>query len=191
MGHPQANPLLDFPAYLIWEAEQEERHEYHLGEVFAMVGARIPHNTVSLNIAAALKSGLRGTPCRTHIDGTKLRIEAADAVLYPDVVVSCDARDRGPEDRFLCHPLLVVEVLSEATAAYDRGPKFALYRQLASLREYVLVDVERRRVEAFRLGADGHWVLHDFTGTDFVEFASVGQNLAMTTVFEDIDLPQA
>lgn len=191
MGLPESARLLDFPAYLIWEAEQEERHEYHLGEVFAMVGARIPHNTVSLNIAAALKTGLRGTPCRTHIDGTKVRVEAADAVLYPDVVVSCDVRDRGPEDRFLSYPVLVVEVLSENTAAYDRGPKFALYRKLESLREYVLVDIDLRRVEAFRLGADGHWVLHDFTGTASVEFASIGQNLAMTALFEDIDPPQA
>ena len=191
MGLPESSGLLDFPAYLIWEAEQEERHEYHLGEVFAMVGARIPHNTVSLNIAAALRSGLRGTPCRTHIDGTKVPIEAADAGLYPDVVVSCDARDRGPEDRFLSHPVLVVEVLSETTAAYDRGPKFALYRQLESLREYVLVDIDLRRVEAFRLGADGHWVLHDFTGTASVEFASIGRDLAMTLLFEDIDTPPA
>lgn len=191
MGLAQSERLLDFPAYLIWEAEQEERHEYHLGEVFAMVGARIPHNTVAGNIFAALKSGLRGTPCRTHIDRTKVRIEAADAALYPDVVVSCDARDRGPEDRFLSHPVLVVEVLSEATAAYDRGPKFALYRKLESLREYVLVDIDLRRVEAFRLGADGHWVLHDFTGAASVEFASIGQDLPMTVLFEDIDPPQA
>jgi Uma2 family endonuclease len=191
MGLAQSAEPLDFPAYLNWEAAQEGRHEYHLGEVFAMVGARIPHNTVLLNIAAVLKAGLRGTPCRTHIDGTKLRIEAADAVLYPDVMVSCDVRDRGPEDRFLCHPVLVVEVLSDATAAYDRGPKFALYRQLESLREYVLVDVDLRRVEAFRLGADGHWVLHDFTGKESVEFASVGQNVPMTMLFEDVDLPLA
>ena len=191
MGLPESVGQLDFPAYLIWEAEQQERHEYHLGEVFAMVGARIPRNTVAGNIFAALKSGLRGTPCRTHIDGTKVRIEAADAVLYPNVVVSCDVRDRGPEDRFLSHPVLVVEVLSENTAAYDRGPKFALYRKLESLREYVLVDIDLRRVEAFRLGDDGHWVLHDFTGTASVEFASIGQTLAMTLLFEDIDPPRA
>jgi Uma2 family endonuclease len=87
--------------------------------------------------------------------------------------------------------VLVVEVLSDATAAYDRGPKFALYRQLDSLREYVLVDVDLRRVEAFRLGADGHWVLHDFTGKEAVELASVGQVVPMTVLFEDIDSPGA
>jgi Uma2 family endonuclease len=186
MRPPHTAGRLDFAAYLAWEAEQIERHEYHLGEVFAMVGARIPHNTVSLNIAAALKSALRGTSCRAYIDGTKVRIESADAVLYPDVVVSCDPRDRGPEDRFLSHPVLVVEVLSENTAAYDRGPKFALYRQLESLREYVLVDVDLRRVESFRLSADGHWVLHDFADSETVEFASVGQSLATGVLFEDL-----
>jgi Uma2 family endonuclease len=82
--------------------------------------------------------------------------------------------------------VLVVEVLSENTAAYDRGPKFALYRQLESLREYVLVDVDLRRVESFRLSADGHWVLHDFADSETVEFASVGQSLATGVLFEDL-----
>jgi Uma2 family endonuclease len=76
-------------------------------------------------------------------------------VLYPDVVVSCDARDNGPEDRFLSHPVLIVEVLSPSTAAYDRSDKCALVRRLPSLREYVLVDVVSMRVEVFRLNAAG------------------------------------
>ena len=190
MGFPQAEPRLDFEAYLAWEANQTEKHEYHHGEVFAMVGARLPHNTVSGNIFAAFRQYLRGSPCRTYIDGTKLHIAAADAVLYPDVIVSCDARDRGPEDRFLAFPALVVEVLSESTAAYDRGAKFALYRTLETLREYLIVDPDSRSVELFRRGADGHWVLHDFTDTANVEFASVGVSLAVTDLFEDVDQPQ-
>lgn len=187
MGLPQTQTRLDFEGYLAWEAEQPEKHEYHLGEVFAMVGARLPHNTISGNLFAALKQRLRGGPCRAYIDGTKVRIDTADAVLYPDVVVSCDERDRGPEDRYLSHPALIVEVLSESTAAYDRGAKFALYRKLDSLQEYVIVDVESRSVELFRRSADGHWVLHDFTEAAAVEFASVKASVPLAEVFEDVD----
>ena len=187
MGLPQTQTRLDLEGYLAWEAEQPERHEFHLGEVFAMVGARLPHNTVALNLAAALKQRLRGGPCRAYIDGTKVRIGAADAVLYPDVVVSCDERDRGPEDRYLSHPALIVEVLSESTAAYDRGAKFALYRKLDSLQEYAVIDIDTRRVELFRRSTDGHWVLHDFTEADAVEFASVKASVPLAEVFEDVE----
>lgn len=175
----------DVESYLAWEATQVEKYEYHAGEVFAMVGAKLSHNTVALNLAVALKNGLRGGPCRVFGDGTKVRVEAADAVLYPDVVVTCDVRDRGPEDRFLAHPTLIVEVLSDSTAAYDRGEKFALYRRLPSLREYVLVDVDSRRAESFRLNAAGHWELHDCP--EEIEMVSLGVIIPIAEAFEGLD----
>jgi Uma2 family endonuclease len=187
MGLADESGKLDLDAYLEWEAGQVMKYEFHAGEVFAMVGARLSHNTVALNIAVALKNGLRGGPCRVFGDGTKVRVEAADAVLYPDAVVTCDARDRGPEDRFLAHPVLILEVLSDSTAAYDRGEKFALYRRLPSLREYVLVDVESRRVEIFRLNAAAHWELHDCPET--IEFASLGVTMKTAEAFEGLDSP--
>jgi Uma2 family endonuclease len=176
----------DLESYLAWEATQVEKYEHHAGDVFAMVGARLAHNTVALNLSVALKNGLRGGPCRVFGDGTKVRVEAADAVLYPNVVVTCDVRDRGPEDRFLAHPTLIVEVLSDSTAAYDRGEKFALYRRLPSLREYVLVDVESRRAENFRLNAAGHWELHDCP--EEIEMASLGVIVRIAEVFEGLDV---
>ncbi len=101
MAVPQTKERLDPEAYLAWEATQTERHEYLAGEVFAMVGARLSHNTVALNITFALRNHFAGGPCRVHALDAKLRIEAVDAFFYPDVVVSCDARDRAGEDRFL------------------------------------------------------------------------------------------
>jgi Uma2 family endonuclease len=115
----------------------------------------------------------------------KLRVAAADASFYPDVMVTCDARDHAA-DRFLEHPVLVVEVLSEATAAFDRGDKFAAYRRLPSLREYAVIDIDARRVECFRRDAANHWVLFEFAGDAACEFASIELSLPLAAVFEDV-----
>lgn len=187
MALPKPEFKFDFESYLAWEGEQTEKHEYHQGEIFAMVGARLPHQTLSGNVYAALKSGLRGTPCRTYLDGTKLRIEADDAVLYPDVMVTCDPRDKSGEDRYIAWPILIVEVLSESTAAYDLGPKFALYRKLETLREYLIIDPDSRRIEVFRRNDASLWVLHDFTGEASVELTSIGITLPADVIFEDLD----
>jgi Uma2 family endonuclease len=187
MAIPQTKQRFDAEAYLAWEAAQAERHAYLGGEVFAIVGARLSHNLVANNIYSLLRQHLRGGPCRAYTFDAKLRVEAVDAFFYPDVVVSCDARDRAGEDLFLSHPVLVVEVLSESTAAYDRGQKFAAYRQLADLQEVAIVDIDARRVECFRRDASGHWVLHEFAGSDTAEFASVGLALPIAEVFEDVN----
>ncbi|MFM8331641.1 MAG: Uma2 family endonuclease [Candidatus Methylumidiphilus sp.] len=186
MGIPQPSPGFSFDDYLAWEQGQAEKHEFVRGETFAMAGARRAHVTVSLNLASAFKSHLRGTPCRAYMADMKLRVEAADASFYPDVMVSCDRRDHAAE-LFLSHPVLLAEVLSDSTAAYDRGNKFADYRKLPSLREYVVVDIAARRVECFRLNTENHWVLYEFSGDETVEFASIGLLLPLAMVFEDVE----
>ncbi len=185
MGHAQALIRLDFDAYLQWEEQQSEKHEYHAGEVFAMVGARKSHVTVAGNLFAAFKAHLRGSPCRAYVADMKLRVAAADASFYPDVMVTCDPRDHAA-DRYLEHPVLVVEVLSEATAAFDRGDKFAAYRRLPSLREYAVIDIDALRVECFRRDAADHWVLFEFVGDAACEFASIELSLPLAAVFEDV-----
>ena len=185
MGILQTAARFSFADYLAWEAEQAVKHEFVRGEVFAMAGARQAHVTVSLNLASAFKNHLRGTPCRAYMADMKLRVEAADAGFYPDVVVTCDRRDQGGELLFISHPALVVEVLSDSTAAYDRGGKFADYRKLPSLNEYAVVDIAERRVECFRRNAENHWVLYDFAAAEACEFASIGLSLPLAAVFED------
>lgn len=186
MGH--LHPHLDFAAYLDWEEQQETRNEYYGGEIVAMTSARRAHVTVALNLASAFKAHLRGGPCRAYISDMMLRIEAADAVFYPDVMVTCDPRDHQAE-RFLEHPRLLVEVLSDSTAAWDRGEKFAAYRRIDSLAEYALVDVDSCRVECFRRDATGHWVLYEFAGDDACEFASIELRLPLAAVFEAAEPP--
>jgi Uma2 family endonuclease len=162
MGLPLPQLRFDRDDFLAWEAEQTTKHEYLAGEVFAMGGARQEHVVVALALAARLREHLRGTRCRAYTSDMKLEVTAADAVFYPDVMVSCDEADR---ERALAlqAPCLLIEVLSDSTAAVDRGPKFAAYRQLPSLQEYMLVDIDRRQLELFRRQPVG-WVLHEPQG---------------------------
>lgn len=171
--------------YLAWEEQQAEKHEFVAGEVFAMTGARQDHVVVSGNIFAGLKQRLRGRPCRAYISDMKLKIDAADAFFYPDVMVSCNLGDHQSE-QFISKPTLIVEVLSESTADYDRGGKFVAYRKLESLQEYLIVDIDNRRVECFRRTADNDWLLHDYIGESDCKLVSLNLSLPMAEIFEDI-----
>lgn len=172
--------------FLAWEASQAEKHEFVAGEVFAMVGARQDHVVVAGNIFAGLKQCLRGSLCRAYIADMKLRVETADAFFYPDVMVSCHPNDLKNQS-FIEHPTLIVEVLSESTAAYDRGGKFAAYRSLTSLQEYLIVDIDARRVECFRRSGDNEWLLHDYVGDVDCRLNSLELSLPMNEIFEDIE----
>jgi Uma2 family endonuclease len=192
MGVPQPTPHLGIDDYLAWEAEQPGRHEYLQGEVYAMTGARDAHNTIALNVAVLLRDGLRGGPCRVYIADMKLRLDAAEAVFYPDLMVTCDPRDRTPEaDTFKRYPKLLVEVLSESTAAYDRGRKFELYRSIETLEEVLLVEQDRRHVDLFRRETDGRWVLESHGPAGGIRLASVGLVLPLERVYEDVSAAAA
>ena len=180
-------PRLSLEAYLAWENEQPEKHEFHRGEVFAMVGARRVHGRVQSNLSRHLGNQLAGSACQVFVDSLKVQI-GDDTVLYPDLFVTCDKADLRTDLIFRA-PTLVIEVLSPSTQAYDRSAKFALYRRIPALQEYILVDPDTRRVEAFRRGADGLWVLHDMSDTDTLVAASVNARVAMADVFDGVDPP--
>lgn len=184
MSLPQRRQHFSPDDYLDWECGNVIKHEYLAGEVFAMAGAKDAHVTVSMNIAMLLRHHLRGGPCRVYMADMKVRVEPADAFFYPDVVVTCDDRDHV-RDYFKCHPTLIVEVLSDSTAAYDRGLKFVYYRQLDSLREYLIVDPDRLGVEVFRRAETG-WVFSPCGAGDTVELASVGLRTTIEALYEDV-----
>ena len=180
-------PPLTFEAYMAWEAEQPERHEFFAGEVFAMTGARATHNTIALNIAVALRDVLRNTSCRVFISDMKLHVASADASFYPDVFVSCDPRDRSPDAELVQrHPQLVVEVLSDSTAAFDRGQKFEAYRSLDSLAAYLLVEQHRPHADLFVRNAEGLWVLNPVGEGGTLTITSMGVELPMAAVYEGV-----
>ncbi len=190
MGQALAKPPFDRAAFLDWEAAQADKHEYYAGEVFAMVGARQSHVVVALTLGSLFRGHLQGTRCRAYVSDMKLEVEAADAVFYPDVMVSCDEADRRAE-LALRSPCLIVEVLSDSTAATDRGAKAAAYRQIASLTEYLLVDIDARRLELLsRQGED--WLLQESKPQrPWVELRSIGLRLSVQEAFGDLDEPPA
>lgn len=189
MAPPQTKPIFSIADYLTWEESQTERHEYHAGEVFAMSGGSDAHYTIIGNLYANLRERLTGGPCRAFINGMKVEVTRADAVLYPDVFVTCDDRDRAADAQLAKrHPTLIVEVLSDSTAAYDRGRKFELYQQLDSLREYLLIEQDRRHADLFRKNTAGRWELHPLGETDTLELASLEVNLPLSALYADVDL---
>ncbi len=188
MGYAAEITSMTAAEFLAWDATQTVRHEFVGGGVYSMAAAEERHVTVSLNVAMVLRAHLRGSPCRTFIVDMKLRVEPANAYFYPDVMVTCSAAD-ATDPLVKREPVLLVEVLSPATAAYDRGGKFAAYRMLASLREYLLVDPQSRRCDLYRLGADGLWVLHPFEPDETVRLDSVGLDLEALALWEEVAPP--
>lgn len=173
--------------YLEGEQHSPIKHEYIAGQVFAMAGASEAHVTISLNLAALLRAHVRGGPCRVYMADMKVRVETADAFYYPDVFVTCDAGD-AQETYFKRAPTLIIEVLSPSTAAFDRGEKFAHYRQIATLHEYVLIDSERRAIDLFRRDADGQWAFIPLEPERTLELASVDLSASFASIYEDVTL---
>lgn len=188
MGEAALKPPMSAADFLAWDATQTVKHEFVRGELFAMAGAGEAHVTAAGNVYAALRLHLKGSPCRTFIADMKLRVEAADAFYYPDVMVTCSPADAA-DAMARREPVLLVEVLSPSTAACDRGAKFAAYRQIPTLREYLLIDPDTRRCDLYRLGADGLWALHPFEPGQDLRLASVNLEIPAATPWDEVPLP--
>ncbi len=185
MTHPAKVAEFSAHEYLRWENDQSEKHEYFRRKVFARVGATRRHVTVAMNLSALLLPHLRGTDCRAYMSDMKLRIEAANAFFYPDLLVTCDSDDHTAET-YLTAPVLIVEVLSPPTEAYDRGEKFAAYRLIQPLREYVLVDSDTRRIEIYRLDPSRRWYLSEPNQEGGFRLESIELPLSSHQVFENV-----
>jgi Uma2 family endonuclease len=173
--------------YLQAEEQNLLKHEYIDGQVYAMAGASDSHVTIALNVASLLKSHLRGSQCRVFMSDMKARIESLNTYYYPDVMVTCDDRDRELTT-YKRYPCLIVEVLSQSTEGFDRGDKFADYQQLDTLREYVLISAHRQRVDCFRRNAEGLWVLHSYLTNSEVTLTSIDFKAAIADLYEDVSL---
>ena len=173
--------------YLEGEKTSPIKHEYIQGQVYAMAGASDAHVTISLNFASMLRSHLRGGECRVYITDMKAQIESLNSYYYPDVMVTCDRRDRE-FDYFKRYPTLIVEVVSPSTEAFDRGDKFIDYQTLETLSEYVLISQTRFRVDCFRRNAEGQWVLYSYTPGEEVYLASIDFRTELAAIYEDVSL---
>jgi Uma2 family endonuclease len=140
--------------YLLGELESYIRHEFYNGEVYAMAGAGAKHNIISGNLFSLLRKQARGTDCQTFIADMKLYIPELNRFYYPDILLACDPNDDN--EYYRKTPCLVIEVLSPSTEGIDRREKLHAYRDIASLKEYVLVSQETMQIELYRRYKD-HW----------------------------------
>lgn len=175
---------LTMAEFLAWEELQPERHEFYRGETYAMVGGAARHNRVILNLASRIADHLDGTPCQVFAESMKVQL--AEGVLYPDVMVTCGKAEAGDE-QMITDPKLVIEVLSPSTKGYDKRDKFILYRTLPSLREYVLIDPAKRHVEVFTLTQAGAWLLTDQTQAGELTLSSIDCKLPLELVFKGVE----
>jgi Uma2 family endonuclease len=183
-----ANPSYNYISpeeYLELEETSSIKHEYRQGQVYAMAGASNTHVVISGNVFAMLRNHLRGKGCQAYISDTKAHIEKMDIYYYPDVIVSCDSRDKA-FNNFLRYPCLIIEVLSPTTEAFDRGDKFADYRNLTTLQEYVLVSQNKINVDVFRRNLEGQWVLYSYGKEENLHLASVDFQCSINDVYEDV-----
>ena len=173
--------------YLALERRATYKSEYVNGHIIAMSGASRRHNLIAANISRELSSQLRGRPCESYISDMRVRVSETGLYTYPDVVAVCgDIRFADEQTDTLLNPTVIVEILSASTEAYDRGDKFAHYRRLASLHDYVLVSQDAVRVEHYvRQGEK--WVLSEASLlTDTVSLASIQCTLVLEDIYDKV-----
>lgn len=188
MGLPQTKLTYTPDEYLAFERESEERHEYLDGQIYAMAGESPEHSTICVNLIASVASQLRGKPCRAFSPNMKVRTKPTGLYSYPDLtVVRGEPVFHDDHRDVLVNPLVIIEVLSPSTEAYDRGGKFARYQQIASLTDYLLVAQDQPRVEHYVRQADGQWLYSVVSGlSGVVEIDSIGCRIPLSEIYDRI-----
>src|SRR5947208_1446546 len=177
--------------YLAIERKAAFKSEFYRGEMFAMAGASEEHCLIKDNLAAEVRSQLRGK-CRVVTSDLRVKVDATGLYTYPDVVIYCD-KPQFEDDVLdtLLNPRAVVEVLSDSTEKYDRGTKFRHYRQIPSLQEYVLVAQDRPLVERYVRQADGSWLLTVFEGpSSTFTFTSIPVRIPFSEIYNGVKFPE-
>ena len=180
--------IITVAEYLEAEKSSDIRHEYIAGQVFAMAGASEEHNLISGNIYNLLRSHLRGSSCRAFMSDMKVKVKVqnAEILYYPDILVTCNPEDK--ERYFKTRPSLIIEVLSNSTETTDKREKRLNYQMLDSLQEYVLVYQDQIKVEVYRREVAGNWSMQILGKDDKLHLNSVGLNLTMADIYEDINI---
>ena len=168
-----------------------EKHEYYQGEIFAMSGNKMPHNVVSRNILAELTNKLKGKPCQPYGSDVRIHIEKNSLFTYPDISVICgEHKSRNNDDFNILNPTVIFKIASRSTRNYDREAKFTLYRDIPTLKEYITVEPEEIRVEAFFINASGKWELNDLRSIDdTLHMPSIAASLTMKEIYDRTKMP--
>lgn len=185
MTEPARKLTYTFAEYLALEAKSETKHEYINGEVFAMAGGTPGHAALAAAVIRLLGTALLGRPCRVYTSDLRIRVLATGLATYPDVSIVCRPFEHDPEDENTAiNPVVIAEVLSDSTEAYDRGEKFAHYRRIPSLRDYLLVLQREAQIEHYRRNEDDTWTLREVRAPGAVRL-SIGCDLSVQDVYLD------
>jgi Uma2 family endonuclease len=186
MPAPARKLTRTFAEYVALEAKSETKHELVNGEIYAMAGGTPEHSRLAANVIGELRAALRGRPCVTFTSDLRVRVLATGLATYPDASVVCGRLEVDPDDKnTVTNPVVLVEVLSESTEQYDRDEKRAHYRQIPSLRDYLLVSQHERRVEHYHRNDDGSWTLLDVRARGEVRLEAIGCRLAVDAIYDD------
>jgi Uma2 family endonuclease len=192
MAQPQASRRLTEAEYLEIERIAEFKSEFFDGEIFAMAGGTANHSLIGTNVARAVGDQLDHSPCAAYNADLRIKVAATGLLTYPDLSVICGPLHfiDGTNDT-VTNPTVLVEVLSDSTEAYDRGKKFEHYRQIPTLREYLLVSQHEPRIDQFVLN-EGRWVLNEAVGLDkSIDLPSLHIRISLAKVFAKVTFSPA
>jgi Uma2 family endonuclease len=189
MSLPQTSRRLTEAEYLEIERAAEFKSEFFDGEMFAMAGGTPQHSLIATNLAAEFQFRLKNHSCTAYNADLRIKIEPTNLLTYPDLSVICGPLQfaAGTDDTVV-NPTVLVEVLSNSTEAYDRGRKFEQYRQILSLREYLLVSQNEPRIEQFIRQSDGRWLLNETLGLEKkLELPSLKITISLSEIFAKVN----
>jgi Uma2 family endonuclease len=175
--------------YLEFEKNSPEKHEYFQGEVFAMAGAGTDHNIIFSNVFIGLGSLLKGKPCKPFGSDMRVYIPENTLYTYPDISIFCNAINHSSKDEdTLISPSVIIEILSPSTKNYDMGGKFMLYRDIPTLKEYLMIDSASFRVQVFAVNQQNHWELTECKAIqDSLFIPSLEIKLPLKEVYEGVE----
>lgn len=192
MSEPPRKISYTFAEYLALEAKSATKHELVNGEIFAMAGGTPEHGRLSVNVQGELRNALRGRPCAVFNSDVRVRVQATGLGTYPDATVVCGRLAVDPEDKnTIVNPVVLVEVLSDSTELYDRDDERAHYRQIPTLRDYLLVSQHERRVDHYHRNDGGTWTLRDVRAGGEIRLDAIACKLSVDAVYEDPLAPPA
>ena len=176
--------------YLETENASIEKHEYYKGEIFAMSRAKVSHNTISGNLFVTLSNKLKGKKCKPYNSGQRIHIQSNTLFTYPDISIICgEIITLNNDDYNVLNPSVIIEVLSKSTKNYDRGEKFKLYRDIPTLKEYIVADSESIHVEVFKLNDTNHWELEEYnTIADHLQIKAIDETVSISEIYEAVNM---
>lgn len=176
--------------YLAMEKPSTVKHEYYQGEIFAMSGAGLNHNKIFSNVFIELGNRLKNKSCRPYGSDMRMNIPENTLFTYPDISIYCNGLKHSDvdEETFIL-PTVIIEILSPSTKNYDRGKKFSLYKDIPSLKEYIMIDSESISVEAYYINEEKNWMLNEHKEiSGILTFVSMGFDVPLSEIYNYVNL---